>query len=76
MTVEEAISSISCLSPADQIRVIREIWTNLPRDAGTFLNDSELSVLDQRWREYEENPSIAISEQEFRAGIANARSKK
>lgn len=75
MTVEQAISDVSALSPVDQLRVVHAIWDRLPAEIGTKLSPSQREELDRRWDEYKNDPASAISEEEFREQIRQARSQ-
>lgn len=73
MTVEQAISHISTLSPFDQLRVVQAIWDRLPDEFGTALSPLQREELDRRWAEYKTDPSTALSEDDFREQIRLAR---
>jgi len=73
MTVEQAISHISTLSPSDQLRVVQAIWDRLPDEFGTELSPRQREELDRRWAEYKDDPATALSEEDFRDQIRAAR---
>jgi len=72
MTVDQAISSISSLTPKDQLRVVQAIWDNLPEEFGTELSLPQHEELDRRWEEYKSDPSSAHSEDDFREQVRSA----
>lgn len=69
MTLEQVINDISALPPSDQLRVVQAIWDRLPKDVGTELSETQQAELDRRWAEYKADPSIALTEDEFRERI-------
>jgi len=73
MTLEQVINDISALPPSDQLRVVQAIWDRLPKDVGTELSGTQQAELDRRWAEYKADPSIALTEDEFRERIRIAR---
>ena len=73
MTVEQAISDISALSHLDQLRVVQAIWDRLPSDIGTELLSTQRDELNRRWDEYKDDPTSALSEDDFREQIRLAR---
>ncbi len=75
MTVDQAISDISSLSPSDQLRVVQAIWDRLPADIGIELSPSHQQELNRRWEEYKRDPSSALSESEFREQMRLARGR-
>ena len=75
MTVEQVINHISALPPSDQLRVVQTIWDRLPKDVGTELSVAQQAELDRRWAEYKADPSLALTEDEFRDRIRVARGR-
>ena len=75
MTFEQIVSSINSLSPIDQVRIVNAIWDQLPDDVGGILPDGEAAILNQRWQKYLDDPSTAITEEEFRAELKEKRNK-
>jgi putative addiction module component (TIGR02574 family) len=75
MTLEQVISEVSALSPTDQLRLVQEIWDRLPKDVGTQLTPSQQSELDRRWSEYKNDPSTALTEEQFRERIKMVRDR-
>ena len=73
MTVEQAISDISVLSPDEQLRVVQAIWDALPQHVGTDLTSAQKNELDRRWEQYRANPESALSQEEFRKQVNEAR---
>ena len=73
MTLEQVINDIFALPPSDQLRVVQAIWDRLPKDVGTELSETQQAELDRRWAEYKADPSIALTEDEFRERIRIAR---
>ena len=69
MTVDQAISSITSLTPKDQFRVVKAIWDNLPEEFGTELSLPQHEDLDRRWEEYKSDPSSALSKDDFREQV-------
>jgi len=69
MTLEQVINDIFALPPSDQLRVVQAIWDRLPKDVGTELSETQQAELDRRWAEYKADPSIALTEDEFRERI-------
>jgi putative addiction module component (TIGR02574 family) len=69
------ISEASALSPTDQLRLVQEIWDRLPKDVGTELTKAQQSELDRRWSEYNNDPSTALTEEEFRERVKMARDR-
>jgi putative addiction module component (TIGR02574 family) len=75
MTLEQVISEVSTLSPADQLRLVQEIWDRLPKDVGTQLTSAQQFELDRRWSEYKTHPSTALTEEDFRERVREARDR-
>ena len=75
MTIEQAISSLTSLSTADQQRVVSAIWDNLPDDLSYFMPDSEKQILDARMAKYLANPTNVITEEELKIELRNRRKK-
>ena len=75
MTFEQIVSSINSLSPTDQVRIVNAIWDQLPDDVGGILPEGEASISNQRWQQYLEDPSTAVTEEEFRAELNEKRNK-
>jgi len=75
MTVEQAIHDISSLPPLDRLRIVQAIWDGLPDDIGTELTSVQRQELGRRWAEYENDPGSALTEEEFRASVRNARQR-
>lgn len=75
MTLEQVMNDISALPPSDQLRVVQLIWDRLPKDIGTELSSAQQAELDRRWTEYKADPSKALTEDEFRERIRNARNR-
>ncbi len=73
MTIEQAISQISALPVDERIRIIQAIWNGLPEDAGTSLTPEQAAELDRRWTGFQANPDSALTEEEFRRQIREAR---
>lgn len=73
MTVEQAISDISTLSIDEQLRVVQAIWDALPQHVGTELTVAQKAELDRRWKSYEANPELALSQEGFRQQINAAK---
>ena len=75
MSIEQAISSITSLSPAEQMRVVSLIWDNLPNDVVELMPESEKEILRQRLEKYRADPSNVITEQELKEELASRRNK-
>ncbi len=75
MTVEQAISDISAMSPLDQLQIVQAIWDRLPERLGTELSLAQRQELDRRWDEYKSDPSSGLSEQDFREQVRVARQR-
>ncbi len=75
MSLEQVISQVSALSTTDQLRLVQEIWDRLPKDVGTQLTLAQRLELDRRWSEYKNDPSTALTEEEFRERIKTARDR-
>ena len=75
MTFEQILTGIDALSPLDQIRLVNAIWDKLPDDVGGILPDGESAILNERWQRYLDNPSSAITEEEFRTMLEEKRAK-
>jgi putative addiction module component (TIGR02574 family) len=75
MTLEQVINEASALSPTDQLRLVQEIWDRLPKNVGTELTNAQQSELDRRWSEYKNDPSTALTEEEFRERVKVARDR-
>ena len=71
MTFEQAISSLTSLSTADQQRVVSAIWDNLPDDLSYFMPDSEKQILDARLAKHLADPTNVITEEELRTELRN-----
>lgn len=72
-SVEQTINDISALPVQDQLRIVHAIWDRLPPEVGTNLSDQQRRELDRRWASYQSDPSSALTEQEFRKQIRDAR---
>ncbi len=75
MTIKQVLSDISALPPSDQLRVVQEIWDRLPKEVGTELSSAQQAELGSRWADYKADPSTALTEDEFRKRIRNARGR-
>ena len=75
MTVEQIISNINALTPSDQLRVVNAVWGLLPDDVAAILPDQEAEIHNQRWQDYLQDPSSAITEDEFRKTLSESRKK-
>ncbi len=75
MTIEQAISTLSALSTADQQRVVSAIWDNLPDDLSYLMPDSEKQILDARLAKYKADPTNVITEEELRDELRNRRTQ-
>ncbi|QDS89620.1 Putative addiction module component [Rosistilla ulvae] len=75
MTVEQVINDLAALPPSDQLRIVQAIWDQLPRDVGTELSEAQQAELNRRWSEYQTDPSSALTEDEFREQIREARGR-
>ena len=75
MTYEQILTGIDALSPFDQIRIVNAIWDKLPDDVGGILPNDESAILNERWQRYLDNPSSAMTEEEFRALLKEKRAK-
>ena len=72
MTVQQAISSVTSLSPQDQLLVVQAIWDALPEAVTKSLNEKQREEMDRRWQLYESDPNRALTEEEFRSRVRNA----
>ena len=75
MSIEQVISSISALSPADQLRVVNAIWENLPNDVAEMVPPDEAKILKDRLESFEANPMSLVSEDELRNELNERRNK-
>jgi putative addiction module component (TIGR02574 family) len=75
MTFEQILTGIDALSSFEQIRIVNAIWDKLPDDVGGILPDGESDILNDRWQRYLDNPSSAITEEEFRSQLKEKRAK-
>jgi putative addiction module component (TIGR02574 family) len=75
MTLEQVLNEISALTPSEQLKIAQVIWDKLPGDLGTDLSVSQQAELDRRWDEYKRDPSVALTEEEFKERIRTARGK-
>ena len=75
MTFEQILSGINSLSPTEQVRVVNAIWDQLPLDVGGILPNNEAALLNQRWQHYLDDPSTAITEDQFRAMLKEKRAE-
>ncbi len=73
MSVEQTINAISALPITDQLRILHAIWDRLPADVATDLSDPQRRELDRRWASYQSDPSSALTEQEFRKQVRDAK---
>ena len=73
MSVEQTINDITALPVDEQLRIVHAIWDRLPSDAGTNLSERQKQELDRRWASYQSDPSSALTEQEFRQQVRDAR---
>jgi putative addiction module component (TIGR02574 family) len=73
MTIDQAISAISQLPVAEQILVVQAIWDNLAEDAIATITPEVEEELKRRWVAYQADPSSAISLDEFRKQVREAR---
>jgi putative addiction module component (TIGR02574 family) len=74
MTVEQAINDISALPPSDRIQIAQAIWDGLGDHVGTAPEPAIKAELERRWAKYKADPSSALTEEEFRNQIRDARS--
>ena len=74
MTVERAISDISSLPLDDQLQIVQALWNQMPAQAGTPLTDDQRTELDRRMAAYNENKKSALTEEQLRQQIRDARS--
>lgn len=75
MTVEQAISEISAMSPTDQIRIVQQIWNGLADNTSIEPTPAMKAELDRRWAKYEADPSSALTEEQFRDQMRVARGR-
>lgn len=75
MSIEQALSSITSLSPAEQMRIVSAIWENLPDDVADLMPPSEKRILDERLAKYRADPDNVITEQELKDELNNRRNK-
>ena len=73
MSVDDVINLIVTLPAHDQLRVVHAIWDQLPSEIGIELSLEQKLELDRRWAEYQANPDICLTEDEFRNRIRAAR---
>jgi putative addiction module component (TIGR02574 family) len=75
MTLEQVLHEISSLTPSEQLKIAQFIWDKLPDDFGTDLSPAQQSELDRRWAEYKQDPSKALTLDEFKDRMRAAREK-
>lgn len=75
MTIEQALSTLSSLSTADQQRVVSAIWDNLPDDLSYLMPDSKKQILEARWKKYNADPTNVVTEEELREELKKRRSQ-
>ena len=73
MTIEQVLNDVSALSPSDQLRVVQAIWDRMPEGVGTELYAAQQAELDRRGADYKADPSVALTEDEFRDRVRGAR---
>lgn len=73
MTIDQAISAVSQLPVSEQILVVQAIWDNLAEDAIATITPEVEEELNRRWAAYQADPSSAISLDEFRKQVREAR---
>ena len=66
MTIEQAISQITQLPVADQLRIINTIWDSMPDCAATEPSEIQRQELDRRMEKYSQDPSTALTESQLR----------
>jgi putative addiction module component (TIGR02574 family) len=67
--IVERIPEISKLTQQDKRLLINELWDDIEElDAGEP-NPAVVRILQERWNEFEENPSAAMTLEEFRSRI-------
>lgn len=74
MTIERTISNISSLPLDDQLKIVQALWNQMPADAGTSLSDDQRSELARRMDSYRKNEASALTEDQLRQQIRDARS--
>lgn len=74
MTIEQAISEISSLPLDDQLKIVQTLWNQMPADAGTLLTKAQKSELDRRMEVFHKNRDSALTEEQLRQQIRDARS--
>lgn len=74
MTVEQAISDISSLPLDDQLKIVQALWNQMPAGAGTSLTDAQRIELDRRMDAFRNDENSALTEDQLRQQIRNARS--
>ena len=75
MTLEQVLHEISSLTPSEQLKIAQLIWDRLPGEFGTDLSLAQQAELDRRWAEYQNDPSSALTLEEFKESIRVARGK-
>ena len=75
MTLEQVLNEISSLTPSEQLKIAQVIWDKLPNELGTDLSAAQKAELDRRWADYENDPSTALTEEEFKDRMRVARGK-
>ena len=70
MTKEAIIEELKKLSPQEQREVVEAIRGSI--EEGYELSNSELALVDQRWKEMQEHPDHNLSYDELRERVDGA----
>jgi putative addiction module component (TIGR02574 family) len=66
--------NVQALSAAEKLQLVDEIWASVANELNNdHVTEEEKRLLDQRWMEYEKNPSSALTLDEFEKRVADAR---
>ena len=66
--------NVQALSAAEKLQLVDEIWASVANELNNdHITEEEKRLLDQRWMEYEKNPSSALTLDEFEKRVADAR---
>lgn len=76
MSLEQTISNLSQLPPQERILVAQAIWDGLVSDANETMTPETLRELERRWDAYKANPSSALSLDEFKKQVREAKTNE
>ena len=75
MTAKAHIEEILKLSVEERILAVQKIWDSIEDEKLNSISSEQVHLLEERWEAYKNNPSMALSWEEAKKKIAEARKK-